>query len=157
MSLKPPLRSFRYNAATDRRPDPPKLASRAEADQSRPLTKSRSHQPSPSASKKTTPEPIVSGSHLPPARPLLCEKRMPAAAVTSVKVGAWGLGLAACEAWGLGLGAWEVPSAAVRTTAVSASPAIDRVNDDSIGAPSRARESSGARCCPRASAGEAER
>src|SRR5947207_1392844 len=44
-----------------------------------------SSQPSPSASKKAQPAPMVSGSHFLPVRPALWVKRMPAAAVTSVK------------------------------------------------------------------------
>src|SRR5216684_747884 len=45
-----------------------------------------SSQPSPSASKNATPDPMVSGSHFFPVRPELWTKRMPAAAVTSVNL-----------------------------------------------------------------------
>ena len=46
--------------------------------------------PSPSASKNATPEPIVSGRYFLPTAPLLCLKRRPAAAVTSVNCTAAG-------------------------------------------------------------------
>ena len=42
-------------------------------------------QPSPSASRKATPDPSVSGRYFLPKAPLLWRKRMPAGAVTSVK------------------------------------------------------------------------
>src|SRR5438067_8938891 len=45
---------------------------------------STSSQPSPSASKNAQPAPIASGSHFFPDRPALCEKWIPATAVTSV-------------------------------------------------------------------------
>src|SRR5260221_61688 len=50
------------------------------------LTKKRSGRPSPSASKKTTPEPMVSGRYLRPRAPLLWVRRMPAGRVAWVKV-----------------------------------------------------------------------
>src|ERR1035437_9557176 len=46
-----------------------------------------SGQPSPSASKKAHPDPMVSGRYFLPARPLLWTKWMPACAVTSVNTG----------------------------------------------------------------------
>src|ERR1044071_176490 len=55
-----------------------------------------SSQPSPSASRKAHPAPIVSGSHFLPVRPALWVNLMPAAAVTSVKpTGSAGGGAAA--------------------------------------------------------------
>src|SRR6185503_9287438 len=50
-----------------------------------PLTNRMSSQPSPSASRKAQPAPMVSGSQRLPVRPALWVNLMPAAAVTSVK------------------------------------------------------------------------
>src|SRR5262245_44444328 len=79
MSVNVPLRLLRYNAWRD-------------SDAGRPgqlleLMNRMSGQPSPSASKNATPEPIVSGKYFFPNAPLLCLKRMPANDVTLVNVG----------------------------------------------------------------------
>src|SRR4051812_39275967 len=58
-----------------------------------------SSQPSPSASNRATPAPMVSGRYFFPARPLLWVKRTPEAAVTSVnRIPGGGAGAAALGA-----------------------------------------------------------
>src|SRR5437870_447702 len=70
-----------------------------------------SSQPSPSASNRATPEPMVSGRYFLPARPLLWVKRTPEALVTSVNFTA-GAGGAA-----LGGGAAAIRARAARERA----------------------------------------
>src|SRR4051795_8026830 len=72
-----------------------------------------SSQPSPSASNRATPAPMVSGRYFLPARPLLWMKRTPEAAVTSVnRIPGCGAGTAA-----LGAGAAAARPRAARARA----------------------------------------
>ena len=81
------------------------------------LTKKRSWAPSPSKSKNTTPEPIVSGRYFFPKAPFVWRNVMPEALVTSVKTmpgapDAW--------AWSRGSGLMaSVAAAKIETTASS--------------------------------------
>src|SRR3954462_4901034 len=75
-----------------------------------------SSQPSPSASNRATPAPMVSGRYFLPARPLLWVKRTPEAAVTSVnRIPGCGAGAAAL---GAGAAAARPRAARARVEAV---------------------------------------
>src|SRR3954467_5469978 len=108
------------------------------------FTKNTSCHPSPSASKKTTPEPIVSGRYFFPNAPLLCAKRIPACRVTSVNVSD-----------GSGAGAALIVTAAARTLIATIGFHIVVISLTRVRprhtrrSPACARGSVGARCYPR--------